>query len=106
MVDLIKAHQSIFDKSAFLQPASGRGYYGNSARDILTGPGSATWNIVAAKNFSIRERARFQFRCETFNTFNRASFSNPSTNINSGSFGLVTSAGSGRNLMFGLRVDY
>lgn len=39
MRDLIKAHESIWDPSAFVVPASGRGYYGNSARYILTGPG-------------------------------------------------------------------
>jgi hypothetical protein len=106
MRDLIKSRQPIFDKAAFVTPAAGRGYYGNSARDILTGPGSMNWNIVAAKNFPIGERARFQFRCETFNTFNRANFSGPGTNISSGSFALVTGAGSGRNLMLGLRLDY
>ncbi|MCC6393649.1 MAG: carboxypeptidase regulatory-like domain-containing protein [Bryobacterales bacterium] len=106
MRGLIKSRQPVLDKSAFAVPAAGRGYYGNSARNILNGPGSMVWNIVAAKNFLLSERARFQFRCETFNTFNRANFSNPVTNISSGSFGLVTSAGSGRNLMLGLRLDY
>jgi hypothetical protein len=106
MRDLIKAHESIWDASAFVVPQSGRGYYGNSARYILTGPGTMTWNIVAAKNFQITERTRFQFRCEAFNAFNRANFGSPSGNISGGSFGLVGSAGSGRNLMFGLRLDY
>ncbi|MCX6621345.1 MAG: hypothetical protein NTY38_09730 [Acidobacteria bacterium] len=65
-----------------------------------------TWNAVMAKNFLIRERARFQFRCEAFNVFNRANFSTPSTNINGGAFGFVTGAGSGRTLLLGLRLDY
>jgi hypothetical protein len=106
MRDLIKTRQPIFDKSAFVRPATGRGSYGNSARDILTGPGQMIWNAVVAKNFPIRERARFQFRWEMFNAFNRANFGNPSTNITSGSFGLVTGAGSGRAMLFGLRLDY
>jgi hypothetical protein len=33
-----------------------------------------------------------QFRGEFFNIFNHAQFLNPSGNINSGSFGIVTSA--------------
>jgi hypothetical protein len=106
MRDRIKAHQSIYDLSAFVRPTAGRGYYGNAARYILTGPGSMNWNAAAAKNFWVRERARFQFRCEAFNAFNRANFSSPGSNISSGSFGLVTSAGSGRSLLFGLRLDY
>ncbi len=106
MRDRIKSHQSVYNIGAFVRPAAGRGYYGNSARYILTGPGNMTWNAVAAKNFWAGERARFQFRCEAFNAINRANFSSPGTNINSGSFGLVTSAGAGRSLLFGLRLDY
>lgn len=106
MRDRIKERQPIFDVSSFVRPVSGRGSYGNSARSILTGPGTAIWNTVLAKNFYIRERARAQFRWEMFNAFNRANFNNGNTNINSGSFGLVTSAGSGRSMLFGLRFDY
>lgn len=102
----IKSHQPIFDQSAFVVPADGRGYYGNSARDILTGPGQEVWNAVAAKNFSLSEQARLQFRAEFFNAFNRANFSNPSTNISSSHFGLVTGAAGGRKILFALRIDY
>src|SRR5207253_9066807 len=99
---------SIFDINAFVQPASGRGSYGNSARNILTGPGTQTWNVVVAKNFPLKaERARLQFRWEMFNAFNRANFSAPSTNISSPSdFGIVNSADSGRFMQFVLRIDY
>jgi len=42
-----------------------------------------------------------------FNAFNRANFSNPDTNISGGSFGLVGgTSGSGRAMLFGLRIDY
>jgi len=102
----IKSGQPIFDSAAFVQPASGRGSYGNSARDILTGPGAQTWNTVLAKNFLLKERARLQFRWEMFNAFNRANFSNPDTNINGGAFGLVTQAGNMREMLFALRLDY
>ncbi len=102
----IKSHQPIFNESAFIVPATGRGYYGNSARDILTGPGQETWNVVAAKNFHLSEQARLQFRTEFFNAFNRANFSNPSTNISSSHFGLVTGAAGGRKILFAIRIDY
>jgi hypothetical protein len=105
--DDIKSRKLIFDPGAFVRPVTGRGFYGNSARYILTGPGEATWNFVVGKNFRLpSERARLQFRWEMFNALNRANFSNPSTSISGGSFGLVTSAGSGRSMLFGLRLEY
>ncbi|MPY89653.1 MAG: hypothetical protein GEU99_17245 [Luteitalea sp.] len=109
MRDRIKAGQPIFDLDAFVKPATGRGFYGNSARNILTGPGEMTWNMVVAKNYPLKaERARLQFRWELFNAFNRANFAAPSTNIDDPSvFGLVTrAAGSARTMLFGLRLDY
>ena len=50
--------------------------------------------------------ARFQFRWEMHNAFSRANFYSPSTNIQSGSFGLATSADSGRAMLSGARVDF
>jgi carboxypeptidase family protein len=111
MRDRIKAGLPIFDSSAFLQPENGRGFYGDSARNILTAPGAQTWNIVIAKNFPLKERARLQFRWEMFNAFNRANFGNPSPdsgilNISGGDFGLITYAGNMRKMLFALRLDY
>ncbi len=107
MRDSIKSGTPIFDRSAFALPATGRGFYGNSARFILTGPGSAVWNAGIHKNWLFADgNARFQFRWEMHNAFNRANFNNPSTDIQSGSFGLVTSSGSGRAMLFGARIDF
>src|SRR2546428_3371085 len=108
MRDRIKAAQPIFDINAFVQPVTGRGSYGNSARNTLTGPGTETWNVVVAKNFPLKaERARLQFRWEMFNAFNRANFFAGSTNISSpADFGIVTGANSGRFMQFALRIDY
>ncbi|MCW5983499.1 MAG: carboxypeptidase regulatory-like domain-containing protein [Bryobacteraceae bacterium] len=106
MRDRIKSQTPIFDRNAFALPETGRGFYGNSARYILTGPGEVVWNTVLSKNFYFAERARMQFRWEAFNAFNRPNFNNPNTNIGSGAFGLVTSAGSARAMLFGLRLDY
>ncbi|HLU99622.1 MAG TPA: hypothetical protein VKZ59_00045, partial [Acidobacteriota bacterium] len=107
MRDRIKAGLPIFDAGSFAVPEGGRGWYGNSARNILTGPGEALWNIVVAKNWDVaNERARLQFRWELFNAFNRPNFANPSTNIESGTFGIVTRAGAARSMLFGLRLDY
>ena len=105
--DTMRARQPIFDVGAFVRPQTARGFYGNSARYVLTGPGEQTWNLSAAKNFYLgAERARLQFRAEAFNAFNRVNFNAPNTNINSGAFGIVTGAGAARTMLFGLRLDY
>jgi len=107
MRDSIESGKAIFDRSAFVLPVTGRGYYGNSARYILTGPGSAVWNMGIHKNWLLfEEKAELQFRWEMHNAFNRPNFNNPSTNIQSGSFGLVTTAAGGRAMLFGLRLDF
>ena len=106
MRDLIRNRMPIFDRTAFVLPASNRGFYGNSGRFILTGPGNMTWNAGVHKNWALTEQSRMQFRWELFNAFNRANFNNPTTNIQSGDFGLVTTAGGGRSMLFGLRLDF
>jgi hypothetical protein len=105
--DTMRARQPIFDVNAFVRPQTARGFYGNSGRYILTGPGEQTWNIAAAKNFYLgAERARLQFRAEAFNALNHANFNAPNMNINSGAFGIVTGAAAARTMLFGLRLDY
>jgi len=88
------------DASAFtigdLYPANPNNYaYGNAGRNILRGPGAEEVNFSLAKNFPIRERVRFQFRFETFNLFNHANFGNPSSTINTSTFGNITGLASG-----------
>ena len=42
------------------------------------------------KRFSITEKIKFEFRLESFNTFNYVVFGTPVTNVNSPQFGRVT----------------
>ncbi len=44
------------------------------ARYVIRDPGLNNWDIAVFKNFSIKERARIQFRLETYNTFNHTQF--------------------------------
>jgi hypothetical protein len=59
---------------------------------------------MLAKNFSLAERWRVQFRWETFNTFNTPQFGQPTQNFGGADFGLVTSAGGRRIMQFGLKL--
>jgi hypothetical protein len=64
-----------------------------------------TENISLAKSFHITETVRVDLRGEAFNLFNRTIFGTGSTNLNSGSFGLVTNqSNSPRQMQVGLKV--
>jgi len=59
------------------------------------------------KVFAIMEQKTLHFRWDVFNALNRANFGNPGTNLSSsGSFGRITSAGSGRIMQFSLTFKF
>ncbi len=90
-----------------LYPANPTGYaYGNAGRNLIYGPGIATWNISLFKNFPIKEqRIRLQFRFEMFNAFNHANFSNPAATFGTSSFGNITSTSTNaRNIQLALKL--
>ena len=86
--------QRYFDISAFATPALYE--FGNSGRNILTGPGTVQFDFSAFKSVQIgkSEHNRLQFRAEFFNLFNTPQFNNPNAAIGSPNAGSITSAGS------------
>lgn len=54
--------------SCFAQPAIG--VYGNTARNFLRQPGINNWDMGISKDFHMTERAAFDIRFDSFNTFN------------------------------------
>jgi hypothetical protein len=103
-----------FNTDAFLQPGQvAPGTYGNSGRNILTGPGFGVTHFSAMKDFSFTERYKMQFRSEFFNLFNQAQFgcsnttggcSDPDNNVTSKTFGRIRSAGGAREIQFALKL--
>ena len=107
-----------FNTSVFSQPQLGT--FGNSGRNILNEPGINNWDMGLVKYFPITERAKFQLRVETFNTFNHTQWgvdpatqggSGPGTsaevtNVNAGNFGAITSARPPRIIQFGGKVTF
>jgi hypothetical protein len=77
--------------SAFKTNAAGT--FGNSARNLIFGPGINTADLGIDKNFHLRERYVAQFRWEMFNAFNHANFGTPNTDPTSANFGQITSIG-------------
>lgn len=93
-----------FNTDAFAKPEAGTP--GTAGRSILYGPGSATWNISAFKNFELRENHRLQFRSEFFSAFNHPNFSNPNSALNNKNFGRILGAGGARVIQFALKYSF
>jgi hypothetical protein len=118
---------SWFDASCFttaaLQQAlaSGQPRFGNSGRNILEGPGLDNLDFALMKNFQLGERFKLQFRAEMYNIFNQAHFGSPNFSCGTTStstcapnplvdvgnnIGKIGSAGSPRDIQFGLKVMF
>lgn len=82
------------------------GHFGVSGRNTLRGPGTVNTDFSLFKNFTVREKAKFQFRSEFFNLFNRPNFGNPVATFNSPTFGTIQSSNNGRVVQLGLRITF
>jgi hypothetical protein len=107
---ILGAPNQYFNPNAFILPPAGT--YGNVGRDVLYGPGLATTDLSLAKNTSLSERIRLQFRAEFFNIFNRANFGSPNAVVfasasaaPSPTAGLITATSTtSRQIQFGLKM--
>ena len=68
------------------------GTFGTANHRFFHGPGIINTDLGVSKRIPITESMAFEIRGEFFNIFNHAQFSNPSGNISSSNFGVVTSA--------------
>lgn len=75
--------------------------FGNGRKDTFIGPDRVDFTTSLYKSFAVNERAHFELRAETFNTFNHAEFNHVDTTEGTGSYGQVTSAHAGRVMEFG-----
>ena len=84
-----------FDPTAFSSTVpSGYGL----PRNFFRGPGRTNLDLALAKTTQIKENLKLEFRAEAFNVFNHTEFANPDTNINSSTFGQITSTTLGTNV--------
>lgn len=94
-----------FNPAAFAVPAPY--LYGNSARNMLFGPGFVSWDSGIFKNTTIAERWMLQFRAEFFNLPNHANFGLPASDITvPATVGRINSAGDPRTIQFGMRLQF
>ncbi len=69
----------------------------------MVSPGRNNWNVALFKAFQVKEKARFEFRAETFNTFNHTQFSGPSTSVTAANFGQITGTFNPRTFQLGAK---
>lgn len=99
-----------FNTGAYTPPVApwnggpGQGF-GSAGKDSVVGPGLFNWNLSLFKEFPLTkgEGPRFQFRAESYNTFNHTQFNNVDTGYTDQNFGQVTSTYDPRVLQFGAK---
>ena len=107
-----KTQKMWFDPSAFAVPlpawaGSTTQGFGNAGRDSVIGPGRVNFTTSLYKNFTIYESLKFQFRAESFNTFNHTQFNGVANSYAPGNnFGQITSTYDPRNLEFGGKLTF
>jgi hypothetical protein len=83
-----------------------RGFFGNSDRAPISGPGRNEFDIGIQKQFPVSENRFVQFRLEMFNAFNHAQFRNPNGRVGNRNFGLVSGARAPRIVQMGLKFVF
>ena len=91
-----------FNTAAFRTPDQYT--FGNAGRNNMRGPRATNLDIVTYKDFRLHEGITLQLRGEFFNIANHARFGIPNNNVQSGSFGRITSAGEPRDIQFALKL--
>jgi len=98
-----------FDTTLFSRPtaawAGGQNQgFGSAGKDAVVGPNRVNFTTSLYKSFAITERAHFELRFESFNTFNHTQFNNLNAggpSGDNGSFGQVTNTWDPRTLELG-----
>jgi hypothetical protein len=97
---------SWFNLAAFPVVPPGAFRFGDSGRNILDGPGSATVNAALMKNFKFGERRRLQLRCEAVNVLNHANFGLPVNFVDAQNAGRILTADAGRTMQMAVRLQF
>ena len=105
-----------FNPAAFVAPA--QYVFGDTPRDYVRGPGAWQIDMGIAKDISLTERVRLEFRTEFFNIFNHPQYGLPIANISATNFGAINQTvntttpvspvgtGTPREIQFSLRFAF
>ena len=89
---------------AFSIPALGT--LGTAQRNSIRGPGSKNVDMALTRLFRFSSRQNIEVRAEAFNVFNWFQWGQPSTALNSATFGQITSAVNNSARIVQLAVKY
>jgi len=94
-----------FDTNCF--PAQPPNTFGNSGRNVITGPGSQLWDMSLARQFKIfRERLQLNVRGEVYSIFNHQNWGSPNTSVFSPSFGKIFAKSDPRTIQLGMKLSF
>jgi hypothetical protein len=96
--------QQFFNTAAFSIPPTGT--YGNSARNLIVGPGTQAANMSLQKIVMLPRQRSLTFRAQANNVFNNVQWGSIDTVVNSPTFGQVTSVRSMRSVTFSIRAGF
>ncbi len=80
--------------------------YGSFPRNALRGPDATNLDLSISKHFRFAERYDLELRGDAFNVFNHPQFDNPNLNINSPTFGQISTTAPARILQVALHLQF
>jgi len=100
----VKEGNRWLNPAAFRAPAAGT--YGDLENNSLVGPRRFNIDVGVTRSFRVGGERQIQFRMEAFNVLNRVNLNNPVSALNSGNFGLITSAADPRIIQLALKYTF
>jgi hypothetical protein len=101
----VLSYNPTFTGQAFFNPLPGQ--VGNMQKLLLSGPSVLSMDLQLAKSVKFTERFGAEYRLDAFNALNHTTFYIGDQNINSSTFGRITSTGIGaRVIQMSLRVKF
>jgi hypothetical protein len=96
---------SWFNAAAFARVPAG--VFGDAGRNIVRGPGFATFDMSLQRRFEFSSRVAATLRWDVFNLFDRANFGNPNADITAANVSTIsTLAGDPRVMQFAVRLHF
>jgi hypothetical protein len=101
-----------FNTAAFVQNkvVTGVAIDGNSARNLLDGPGYRAVDLAISRAFRLPRNVTLSFRAEGTNVFNTVNLGQPGSSVPSGAtsttFGVIRSANAMRRMQLGMRLSF
>ena len=101
-----------FNTAAFVQNkvVTGVAVDGNSARNLLDGPGFKVVDLAISRAFEMPGDMKLSFRAEATNVFNIVNLGQPGNSVPSGAtsttFGVIRSANAMRRMQLGVRLTF